>query len=106
VIPLLESTFGASKNPEIARALARLMSDISERCCSAGWLRGNEFDVWSAAHGELTSHAYPTDTEISDLLRMHEMCGGWVVWHEKDLSEGKGASFVSTEEWLAMVRNL
>lgn len=100
MISFLETTFEASKNPAAARSLARLISDISERCCSAGWLDGNEFDIWAVIHGERTSHGYPSETEIRDLFELYDLCGGWVIWRKGDL----GASFVSTAEWTAMER--
>lgn len=101
VMKLLDATFETSKNPSAARALANLMSDISERCCSAKWLQGNEFDIWAAIHGGRTDHAHPTDTEVRDLFVLHDLCGGWVIWSESDLA----LSFVPTAEWIAMERS-
>jgi hypothetical protein len=85
-----------------ARELADLMSRISERCCCAGWLTGNEFYVWNSmcvsgrpSHGELFG------SEHAKLRELALRCDGWIVWRETD----DAPTFVSLPEWLSMVND-
>lgn len=80
-----------------ARLLARLMSDISERCYSAGWMHGTEEVLWCAVQeGPLRwGHGDVTAQDIAMLKALSTAAGGWVVW---DVTT-RGTS-VPMAEWL------
>jgi hypothetical protein len=94
-LPILSDTFDASDDPKAARDLARLMSELSERCCSSTWLDENEFELWDGAHGRSVRHGHTTQSERETLQRLSGICGGWIVWRPDD----DGVAFVRIEEW-------
>ena len=69
--------------PEVAR-LAEAMSEISERCWYAGWLKDTEFVLWSALqHGPKPwGHGEITEADIRTLKALSEAVGGWVRWSD------------------------
>ena len=61
--------------------LESFMSDISERCYSAGWLQNLEFALWNAlmngptkyGHGVISQH------DIDNLIQLSKACNCWIV---------------------------
>ena len=74
------------------------MSGISEDCFCAGWIGGNEYDIWNALqHGDSS----PAHRRMSPrLLRRCQVLsaeiGGWIYWAD-------GPQFAPMAQWLALV---
>jgi hypothetical protein len=70
---------------EDERGLAELMSEISEKCYSAGWLEDLEYVLWDAVisgprdfgHGKITQE------EIDELSRISSMTKTWIVFDDE-----------------------
>jgi hypothetical protein len=78
------------------RALADLMSSISQDHYSAGWMMGLEYDLWRIVIGETDRYVYPLgDHEIQGLREMSDRVGGWIVWR----MDYAGETYVPMEEW-------
>lgn len=64
-------------------SLGDLMSRISERCYSAGWISGLEFDLWRRVIDPAADPSYGQDkvapAELAELRDLSEKAGGWVV---------------------------
>ncbi|RYZ90662.1 MAG: hypothetical protein EOP06_07645 [Proteobacteria bacterium] len=66
------------------RKLAEVMSDISERCYSAGWMTNLEFVLWdvlitgerSYGHGKITAQ------DIVELTELSHRCAAWIYFHD------------------------
>lgn len=74
------------------------MSEISEERYCAGWVTGNEYDIWDALQQGAPS---PENHQMSlRLLRrcqvLSEEISGWIYWDT-------GPKFVPMPQWLAMV---
>ena len=74
------------------------MSEISEDCFCAGWIIGNEYDIWNALQQGDPS---PAQRHMSPrLLRRCQVLsvaiGGWIYWAD-------GPQFAPMPQWLAMV---
>lgn len=89
-----------SHDPQSAKALVELMSDISEKCMCAGWSTGTEITLWNIMHSLKT----PKDRfwgideitleEINQLQNLSLKCDGWWIWQEdKDCNQ-----FLSLDE--------
>lgn len=83
------------------RALADLMSDLSEEAFCAGWMHGLEHSAWEIAHGRIDSYGNlgkaSLDAYRGDLLRLSSACGGWIVWWEGEHDEGE--MWVPLADW-------
>ncbi len=74
------------------------MSEISEEGIYAGWIHGNEYNIWAAITlGELPPGFGPINPR---LLRRCQLLsrdiGGWIYWAD-------GPQFAPMAQWLAMV---
>lgn len=74
------------------------MSAISEDCFCAGWIIGNEYDIW---HALQQGDPSPLHRRMSPrLLRLCQAlsveAGGWIYWVD-------GPLFAPMKEWLTMV---
>ena len=80
----------------LQRALADVMSEISENTYCAGWMSDLEFELWEALNrADGTDVGYRlTAGEIERLRQLSEMCGGWIVW-----KSGRCQTFVPFTEW-------
>lgn len=80
-----------------ARALARLMSEISEWCYCAGWLIDLEHYLWQHVIGDPKPLAFPSikKGEVEDLRELSNLAGGWIAWDTED----PGECFVPLEDW-------
>lgn len=81
------------------RALARLMSEISEDAYCAGWLVDLEYELWQIlidGHGQFGFGAL-SETDINDLRELSTACGGWIVYDKK-----REKTFVPLAQWQAM----
>lgn len=68
----------------LERALADLMSDLSEKCYYAGWMEHLEYVLWDAViNGE---RRYGREViDLSDIKRLKELsdaCGGWIYFDD------------------------
>jgi hypothetical protein len=81
-----------------AVALRRLMSDMSEEHCCAGWLDGTEYVLWSMVQGGDTKWGFGEvrPESIADLRRLSEAVQGWWRWDD----DAGGKVFVPIDEWL------
>jgi hypothetical protein len=75
-----------------------LMSQISEDCFCAGWIGGNEYEVW---HALQYGDPWPANRRMSPrLLRLCQSLStkidGWIYWSD-------GPYFAPMTQWLAMV---
>jgi hypothetical protein len=69
---------------EDERQLSELMSGISERCYSAGWMQYLEYVLWDAVmsgprnfgHGEITQE------DINELTRISNRTKTWIVFDD------------------------
>ena len=86
------------------------MSEISEDCYCAQWIRDNEYAIWDALQGRDSSHGL--DRMDPRLLRrcklLSEEVGGWIYWADDRIDptlprEAFGARFAPMAQWLAMV---
>jgi hypothetical protein len=80
----LETTMLRDLTPD-EKHLADLMSDISEKCCCAGWMLNLEYVLWNAVitgpceygHGTITSR------DIDELVRASEKLKSWIVFDDE-----------------------
>jgi len=78
-----------SKHPQQAIALFELMSEISEDCFSAGWIRDNGENLWKAKKQFEETHSAIDygDSEIdcsalSALCELANTCKCWWEWRD------------------------
>lgn len=92
------------------RELYDLMSDISEDCYFAGWLMGNEYNIWDALQDGDLSYGLGV-MDAASLERCRELSAelnGWIIWADDETDKGMpveewGPRFVHMESWLKMV---
>ncbi|MEU6549000.1 hypothetical protein ABZ915_01765 [Streptomyces sp. NPDC046915] len=81
------------------RALAEVMSEVSELAYRAGWMRGCEFDVWRLLH-EGGNWGMADAEQLAPLLAevraARDRAGCWIVWGDDD----PGEQAVPLAEWL------
>ncbi|MHC5718827.1 MAG: hypothetical protein ACYTX0_43875 [Nostoc sp.] len=80
-----------AENPK--EFLRQMMSNISEKMWSAGWLDGLEFLLWTKVRQcspDLTLR------EIADFNFYAGLAAGWWMWDKEKKSE----VFVSLKEWI------
>ena len=80
-------------------ALADFISECSEEAVCAGWEIGCEYTLWGIMTGELDEYMYLDVTpELRQTLRrLHEACGGWIVWRDDECE-----TFVPLADWKEM----
>lgn len=82
-----------------ARALCRLMSNLSEDCWCASWLSGLEHALWEMVAGgdrEL-GNGEVSLAQVDDLRALSNRCDGWWMWVDDGAVEGK--VFVRLDAW-------
>lgn len=83
-----------------ARALYRLMRDISEQCWAAGWQCGLEYALFNFAFGRPRILKYGqselTAQDRDDLYELAQAAGGWVM-----LNDSSEPVFLTMPKWLA-----
>ena len=69
---------------EIERRLANLMSDISEKCYSAGWATNTEYVLWDAIISGPRDFGQDKITmeEIDELKKLSNRTGTWIVFDD------------------------
>ena len=81
-------------------ALYSAMSDISEERYFAGWIGGNEFELWAALrngdNGGLNRNT------LAYIAAMSVKTGKWIVWHSDADFSLSGPRAISLTEWLAI----
>ena len=67
------------------RRLADLMSKISERCYSAGWMTDTEYILWDAiiSGPRGFGHDKITKEEIDELKNLSNQTGTWIVFDDE-----------------------
>ncbi len=67
------------------QSLANFMSEISERCYSAGWMEDLEYVLWDAViNGEKPyGHGKVTNQDIQILKLLSDYCKGWIYFDEQ-----------------------
>ncbi len=76
--------------------LANYMSEISERCFSAGWMHRLEFDLWDALiNGSIKyGQDFITEDDIAYLKEQSKKCNSWIIFHDD-----KEETAVVISEW-------
>lgn len=88
------------------RALARLMTDISETVWHAGWMSHNEYMLWQLVVDPGSASQYLVNCvpqrQVSDLCEISQEIGGWIMWVDAEhvLSEDDDLTFVPFDQWL------
>ena len=86
------------------------MSEISEDCYCAQWIRDNEYAIWDVLQGQDSS--YGLGRMEPRLLRrcklLSDEVGGWIYWADDRADpalprEAIGPRFAPMAHWLAMV---
>lgn len=64
--------------------LVDFMSEISERCYSAGWMQGLEYILWNAIlHGQTKyGHDFVSQTDIAMLSDLSKAANAWIVFDD------------------------
>jgi hypothetical protein len=95
----------AAREPSSARALRDAMSEISERCWCAGWMRNVELFLWAMLEGAPRDYGLGTVTEqeLANLRHLSERAGGWCRWSDEDadetFDEDADETFVAIDSW-------
>ena len=65
--------------------LANSMSDISERCYYAGWMKGLEYVLWNALrHGERKyGHDSISKKDIETLRTLSKAANAWIIFDDE-----------------------
>jgi hypothetical protein len=65
--------------------LADFMSDISERCYYAGWMRNLEYVLWDALlHGQRKyGHGTISQEEIEALKDLSKAANAWIIFDDE-----------------------
>ncbi len=82
------------------KALADLMSEISERLFFTGWLSGLGYALWEHVAFKKEDKRI-TAEETQRLRALSDKTGGWIVWNDEH-----GETFVTFSEWEAMQAKL
>jgi hypothetical protein len=67
------------------RRLADLMSEISEKCYSAGWMENIEYVLWDALTSGPRNFGHDTITQddIDQLLKISGTAKSWIVFDDE-----------------------
>jgi hypothetical protein len=81
------------------KSLALAMSDVSEAAYCAGWMEGLEYALWHLMTTGETRYGRSrvTKEEIEKLQVLSGICGGWIVWDDK-----QDQTFIAATEWHRM----
>jgi hypothetical protein len=65
-------------------ALAKAMSDLSEKAYFAGWMSGLEFTLWEGVVGEGGAYGrlVLTADDVNTLRHLSAACDGWIVFDD------------------------
>lgn len=68
------------------RELANVMSNISEKCYSAGWIDNLEFILWKALiNGEQKiGHGIISNEDINRLMQLSRDCDCWIYFDDTE----------------------
>lgn len=95
-----------SSDPESAIALYKLMSDLSEEGWSAGWLTGNEFNLWEIVLENKPCNYGQNEINQETIDRLRDLsskCGGWWYWNDDNKF---GEEFVNPRKWKILYSQL
>ena len=67
------------------QALAKFMSNISERCYGAGWMGNLEYVLWNAVQNGpcVFGHDTISQTDIEQLKQLSQACGCWIYFDDE-----------------------
>lgn len=67
------------------RRLAQLMSELSGRCYSAGWMAGLEYVLWDAVRSGPRAYGQSsiTQEDIDQLVQSSDKTKSWIVFDDK-----------------------
>lgn len=85
-----------------ARLLYQKMSSISEDFWCAGWMRGNEYMLWSILHGDMHNYGWgraPYE-DLEELRALSAQAGGW-IWSGS--ADAFTPQLVSFEVWRSIL---
>lgn len=87
---------------DAAVLLKASMGGISEEYYCAGWLIGLEHKLWRMVEGgdRRFGMGEVREDEATELKRLSEKAGGWWIYSE----DNSGETFVTAEEWQAMLK--
>lgn len=94
---LNEKSLTSCPDPNAARELLQLMSDLSEEAYCASWMTGIEFQLWEMLHGGERAYGNSVITlaELGQVRDLSGRCDGWWMWHEGL----DGEIFIRLEPW-------
>ena len=80
----------------LPRALADLMSDLSEAAYFSEWLVGLEYRLWQHVIGDPRADPrfLDDDHEVARLTALSQACGGWIVY-DRD----RGKTWLPIDAW-------
>ncbi len=67
------------------KQLTELMSEISERCYSAGWMEGLEYVLWDAVISGPRHYGREmiTQEDINQLIQLSRKANAWIVFDDE-----------------------
>lgn len=69
------------------RALANLMSDLSETCYAAGWMIGCERAIWRLIHGQQDTwgmyHRVSMQDDLDAIWAVAQAADSWIEWDDQ-----------------------
>jgi hypothetical protein len=67
------------------KKLKSLMSDISESCYSAGWMKNLEYVLWDAVinGSRKYGHGIITEIDIDKLNNLSKACNSWIYFDDE-----------------------
>ncbi|MBO9674700.1 MAG: hypothetical protein J7577_14730 [Sphingobacteriaceae bacterium] len=76
--------------------LAHFMSEISEHCYAAGWMKNLEYVLWHAAINGKRKYgqSYVTEDDIAKLIKLSTDANAWIVYDDE-----KEETALSLSEW-------
>jgi hypothetical protein len=85
-----------------AELLYQKMADLSQRYLCAGWIRGNEYDLWDALHSEKHEYGFGIlrQEHQKELRLLSDHAGGWIWTGPESRSQPE---FVTFPRWKLIV---
>ncbi|MBO9703068.1 MAG: hypothetical protein J7604_22840 [Sporocytophaga sp.] len=86
----------------IQQQLMNIMSGISERCYTAGWMNNLEYVLWNAVMSGPRKYGYDfiREEDIHELRHYSTLCNSWIVF-----DEGKEETSMQLNEWKRKFEN-
>ncbi len=80
------------------RILADLMSDFSEKCCSANWLQNLEYVLWDTITTGQRKFGQDiiSQQDINKLIQLSKVCDCWIYYD--DITEETAIDIISWKQ--------